>query len=452
MGSPSAGGVWTVLLALVVALAVTTKAEVANLSPQGDLGEGRQAVLDLWTHTEGAPRGQEVSLDLPDGEDEEVKAMVAAKKIDIAAAGLHHATVLQAQALEHKKVSDEKDETEIVAARIADVKVDRLRRELKSAQEQKEKLNGGKADLLIKEEEAKAALAMASDAKKVDLEAAVKLAAAKRDSNEQELVVIDDKIKELSNQVFDAKEGSNAAHQAQDQTRLLNVADRVKLQAATEQADHAKFMDLKSRNMKKLAVATFAKENSHKAAKQAKNDVKGAKDMLDIMQSGPGEKEAAASLERAKKKEDDTQKQWIDATKKVDKVKNEVNDNEVDWAKKMAYKEVMKTAKLRATANEAEKGFQNALSDADKNAKRLAIETVHKELQTAEKVAEKGNANAEHVKFAAKQDKANRAEIFKEEEAKMNAAKEMKDKQKADAETSKKAMAGTGEAPALDSN
>jgi len=56
--------------------------DVHTLSSQGsDLGEGRQVTADLWTHTEGPPRGQAVSLELPDGDSEEVAKIVAAKKL-----------------------------------------------------------------------------------------------------------------------------------------------------------------------------------------------------------------------------------------------------------------------------------------------------------------------------------------------------------------------------------
>ena len=35
-----------------------------------ELGEGRQISADLWTHTDGGPRGQAVSLEMVEGNDE----------------------------------------------------------------------------------------------------------------------------------------------------------------------------------------------------------------------------------------------------------------------------------------------------------------------------------------------------------------------------------------------
>jgi len=436
-----------VLLSLLNALG--SARSVHDLSSQGpDLGEGRQAIADLWTHTEGPPRGQAVSLELPDGDSEAVAQIVAAKKIDIAAAGLHHATVLEKQALEHKMRSDEEDETEITRAKIADTKVDRIRRELKSTEEKIKKLKSGQADLLVKAEEAKAAVTMASEKKKQAAAAKLKLLDAEKNSLHLKLENAQQKVQALAMDVVGAKEESKAAHEAQEETRLKNVALRVKLQAAQDTVSHAKFMDLKSRNLKKLAVAKFAKENSKKQNHHAKNDVKGAKEMLAIMASGPGVKEATASLDRAKKRFEDTKKQWIENTKNVDKTKNEINDNEIKWAKKVAYKAVMKTATLGAAAHAADKGVDTALTEMDRDSKKLAAQQAHKEFADAEKKAEYEKANLQHVAFAAKQDKAARAAAYKEQKKKMDEEAKQQEKQKAEADMAKSALAGAGKAPA----
>merc|ERR1712216_350475 len=104
---------------------------------------------------------------------------------------------------------------------------------------------------------------------------------------------------------------------------------------------------------------------------------------------------------------------------KLDKVKNEVNDNETKWAKKIAYRRVMKSAKVGAEAHQAEKAFENALTDADKKSKKAALQQVQKEMAGAEKRADKATNQAMHVAFEAKQDKKWRADKFKEEKKKM---------------------------------
>merc|ERR1711871_47847 len=81
---------------------------LATVSHSADLRESRQAVADLWTHTEGPPRGQTVSIDLPESDSAEVEKIVAAKKVEVAAAGLHHATV-QLKAAQDKKAQSDED-------------------------------------------------------------------------------------------------------------------------------------------------------------------------------------------------------------------------------------------------------------------------------------------------------------------------------------------------------
>merc|ERR1712070_136358 len=134
MGCPRVAVSCIFLVIALLASGSLAKGGVKELSP-GDLGEGRQAVVDLWTHSEGPPKGQKVSLELPEGDSEAVARIVAAKKIEVAAAGLHHASVLEKQALEKKKASDEEDETEITRAKIADTKVHRFRTQVKSLDE-----------------------------------------------------------------------------------------------------------------------------------------------------------------------------------------------------------------------------------------------------------------------------------------------------------------------------
>lgn len=384
------------------------------------------------------------SLDLPDGTSAEVEKIVAAKKIEIAAAGLHHAQTTEEQALERKRRTDEEDETEITKAKIADVKVNRFRSQIKSTEESLKKMKDQAGDMMVKEEEAKAAVAMASEKKKKDLEANLKLAEAKRTRLQQKMDDAQQSIQALAMQVVGAKEESHQAHEAQEQTRLKGVAQRVNYEAAKEQVSHAKFMELKSKNLKKLAVADDDKATAKNEKRQAKNDVRGAKEMLEIMNSGPGQKEAAKSLEKAKKRYEDTKKVMQEATKKVDVTKNSINDAEVKWAKKITYKAVMKTATLGAAANDAEKAYENALSEADRKGKKLAMESAKKDFNIAEKDAEKERAQLSHIEFAAKADKQARDEVNAAAKKKMEEEEKLAAKQKEQAAADKKALADAG--------
>merc|ERR1712183_470651 len=88
------------------------------------------------------------------------------------------------------------------------------------------------------------------------------------------------------------------------------------------------------------------------------------------------------------------------------------------WAKKMAYKAEWKTAKIGDESNKADKAFANALSSADKHAKKLMAQASKKEFQKVTGAAAKAKANYEHVKFAASQDKKARELQTKKEKKK----------------------------------
>jgi len=288
---------------------------------------------------------------------------------------------------------------------------------------------------------------MSSAKKKEGLAAALKLTEAKVTNARTKLDDAQQKIQKLAMQVVDAKEESNLAHAKHQHTRLNNVALRVSLQAAKDKVTHAKYMKLRSQNMKVLAEAKLTKELDKKKVQQGKNDVKGAKEMLAIMSSGPGNKEAKASLDRATKRYTDSKKAWEASTKKVDKVKNKVLDAETQWVKKVAYKRMMKTARVGHEANEAEKAFRNALTEADKRSKAASLQQTQKELKEAEKNADKAEAEAKHVEFDAQQDKKWRKDKFKEEQMQLADNEKKKGDLKKDDDMAKAALSGTGKPP-----
>merc|ERR1712118_348063 len=128
------------------------------------------------------------------------------------------------------------------------------------------------------------------------------------------------------------------------------------------------------------------------------------------------------------------------ARKFVNKVKNKINKNEVKWARKMAYKAVWKTAKIGDEANKADKAFANALSSADKHAKKLLAESSKKEFKKVTGKAEKAKANYEHVKFAAAQSKKARERQTKKKKKDAKAEKTFKESKRKD-KMAKKAIA-----------
>lgn len=369
------------------------------------------------------------------------------KKIELAAAEFHHASVKEKQALEKKKVSDEENESDITKEKIASVALRRIHKNIKAHEEQLEKLTSQNSEALIHLEEAKATVETVSSKKKKAAKAKAAVADAKLKAFGAKLIKTKTKLDKEEYKKVGAESDLNAARDAENKSRLTNVAVRVKYEAAKHARLHAQFMRLKAKNLSKLAAAKLAKEVAKKAKRHAKNDIKGAKEMLKVMASGPGAKEAAKSVKRAEKRYGKNKTLFVAANKKVDKVKNKVNANEVKWASKMAYKAVMKTAVVGAAALKADKAFASALSDADKRAKKLTASQAHKELKLVTAKAETASANLAHVKFAASQDKKARIEVFKEEMKKDKKKKAKKKARKAEAKMAKAALSGVGKAP-----
>lgn len=432
--------------ALVLLCAGSLSAEVHRLEGV-DLGEGRQVKADLWTHTNGGPRGQAVSLEMVEGNDEAVAQMVAGKKIEIAAAALHHAGVMERQELGRRDRSNAADQAAQTAAKIASVKVKGMQRDIKATNEKISKLKNQQADLSVKQEEASAAVEMASSKGKSKLKAKLKVIVAKNKALKVKLTASDQKAQSLRYRLVGSKEDAEAAVDQAHKARLKNVAERVKLEAAKHKVLHAKYLRLKAKNMKTFAAAKLKKELSQKQNREDRNDVKSAKEMLEIMNSGPGKKEATAALKRAKGKVKKSKKAWADAKKNVNKVKKQMDKNELAWEKKVAYKAVMKTAKLGAEADRADKAFKAALSDSDKANKLAMAKSIKKELSTANKKAERATANLEHIKFAAKAANKARKEADAEAKKAMEAEKKKLSKRNKAAAAAKKALAGTGKPP-----
>merc|ERR1711939_158834 len=397
-----------------------------------ELGEGRKVKVDLWSHTRGAPRGQKVHLKLPDGDSVVVAKIVARKNIERAAAGLHHAMVMMKQEKERKKVAYEQDESALTKLKVAQTKLKRRTRMVKDDDTLLDKVRTKQADVAVKATEASARVQTVSKAKKKEAIAKATDAKLNKVMNKKSA----DKYK-LTGATADEK----AEVEKEDKLRLVAVAQGVKYDAAHHAALHAKFMDLKAKNLSKLAKAKFSKEIWKKKKRQGKFDVKSAREMVQVMGSGPGIKEAKAALGRAKQRKKNAAKKYAVARKFVNKVKNKINKNEVKWARKMAYKAVWKTAKIGDEANKADKAFANALSSADKHAKKLLAESSKKEFKKVTGKAEKAKANYEHVKFAAAQSKKARERQTKKEKKKdAKAEKTFKERKRKD-KMAKKAIA-----------
>jgi len=430
---------------VVLVVSHTSEVKQLELSSGGPvLGESRRVVADLWTHTEGAPRGLAVDLHLPDGDAEAVAKIVAEKKIQIAAAGLHHASVKLKQTQERKKRSDEEDESDITKLKIVRTKLSRIMKNIHDGSAEVDKLRTRQADAAVKAAEATSRVQMASKKKRKALMAKSKLAQALQKKINLKLSKAEGNVHAAKYKQVGVKAELKAATESADKTRIANVALGVKLDAAKHAQLHAQFMKLKAKNMHKLAIAKFAKEMWSKKKRQGINDVKGASEMLNIMGSGPGVKEAKAALKRAKHRAKKAAKKYATSRLKVNKVKNRINKNEVKWANKMAYKAVWKTAVVGAAAHKADKAFASALTDADKQAKKALADQVHKEMIQVSKKAEQATANMEHVKFAAKQDRKARVRATKREKARDKKRAAIRKKREREAKAVKKALSKTG--------
>lgn len=277
--------------------------------------------------------------------------------------------------------------------------------------------------------------------------AAAKLAKARATSTNAKLSKAQSKLSSDEYKIVGAKADVQAETEREDNTRLAAVAERVKNNAAKHAKLHAQFMSLKSKNLSKLAIAKYSKEVWRKKKRQGKNNVKGAREMVEVMGSGPGKKEATAALARAKKRAQHAAKKYAASRKQVNTVKNHINAGEVKWAKKMAYKAVWKTAQAGAASNKADKAFKMALSAADKQAKKAVAAQANKEMTKATKNAEKATANFEHVRFAAIQDKKARERTVKKEK-KADALEQKKaNERKRKNKMAKKALSNTGKSP-----
>merc|ERR1711934_34009 len=255
---------------------------------------------------------------------------------------------------------------------------------------------------------------------------------AKRAKAKMQLANAGIKLKRDQSQLLSREEAVKTETDLENKSRIANVALRVKYESAKHAQLHAQFMKLKAKGLSKLAVAKSANELAKKKKRHSINDVKSAREMLKIMASGPGAKAAKASLKKAQQQLKKNSKNYEKAHKDVGKVTKAIWKTEKDWAKKMAYNAVMKTARLSAKSLKADKAFSAALSEADKQAKKLTADQTRQELKKATKNAERKNANYEHVKFAAAQAKKGRAEDHKRELAKEKENRTKEKKRKAE--------------------
>jgi len=378
-----------------------------------------------------------------------VAQIVAGKKIEIAAAALHHAGVMERQELGRRDRSNAADQAAQTAAKIANVKVTRMQKDIKAVDAKVSTLRNKQADLAVKKEEASAAVEMASSKGKSKLKAKLKVLVAKNNALKIKVTATDEKRQSLKYRLVGARQDSEAATDHAHKARLTNVAERVKLEAAKHKVLQARYLRLKAKNMKTFAAARLKKEMAQKQNREDRNDVKSAKEMLQIMNSGPGKKEAQAALKRTQAKVKKSKKSWADAKKSVNKVKKAMDQNELAWEKKVAYKAVMKTAKLGAEADRADKAFTAALSDSDKANKLAMSKSIKQELSTANKKAERATANLEHIKFAAKAASKARKEANDEAKKAMEAEKKKQSKQKKGEKAAAEVLAGTGKPPKL---
>lgn len=439
MANPYRGIAFAVLLCVLGAHSGERGAEVHPLEP-GDLGEARKPIVSIWTHTDGAPRGQEVSIRLPDGEREAVDRIVTRKKIDLAAHELHHASVIAKQEKERKKLTDEADESAATKNKIAETALDRAKRIVKDDQEALSVLQAKKVNAVIKNTEAKASVQTSGKKGKKKALAKARLTAAVRKRESLKVTKMEQKLDKAKYNLVGAKADAASASDAAGKARLIAVAQHVKWQSAEHAKLHAQFMKLKSKNMRKLALARFARENWRKKTVQARQDVRTNQAMVAAMGTSPGAKATKVVWKRSKERMKKATKKWLGARKNVGKTKTKIETNQKKWQRKMAYKAVSKTAKQGSIAWKAEKAFTAAISHADKMAKKMVADQASKALLRETKNAEKATAAFEHAKFAATMGKKERKREAANERKRKAKRKKLAAKRLADERGDKKAM------------
>lgn len=350
-----------------------------------------------------------VLLNVPNvtGNNESVAEIVAFKKMELARAAIHHANITLKQAQQRMDSSDKAHETELTRAKLDDVKVNQVRRELKVREDKVEKLRDMQRETVIRIDAAQADVADASKKEKPAKQSALELEEARRDMDAKELKDTQAGVKEMSMAAVDASDVAHTAHQAESHELMKNIALRMKLEAAKEELKETQYQHMTAENAKAVAMANATREVKQKHVVFTKADV--ARTQKKLKETDPGTaylyKPVKEIADNALTAYETAKKDFSKAEKKADKVSTDVVGKAKAWVKKNKYK---KTVSNGTTTKEQEemltrinKAFDTTLKAVDKNTAKNLTEQAKVKLEAIDDRASDGTKDLEKAEEAA---------------------------------------------------
>jgi len=393
----------------VTLLILGVKISAANSPPEGEEGSNDlpddPGLLLIPKYVEKVYNSDPVTLDVPEiwGNSETVAQLVASKKGELAATALHHANVIERQDQEKVRQAEKEQETETTRAKIVDVRVNQLRHQINSTEQEVTKLNDEKSEALLKEEEAKAAVQMSSKKKKAEKKAQLEQEEANIYHLQTQMAKAKNKLKTLGMDVVGATEESDSLHTAEGRIRINSIPMRVKLAAAKDDVLRAKLDRLKATHMKAIATANATKEIAHKQMNSTLLDIATEDKMLKRIDPHlPAAKEVKKQLAESRKKFEDEKKALQKKTEQVDKVQKESADKEKKWLEKHKYHNMLSSySNTSGMVKKSDKAFKVLLKNADKKASKLMTEELSKVSEKAEQRADDAIKKEEHAEIPA---------------------------------------------------
>lgn len=368
--------------------------------------DSRKVVVQIWSHSKGGPRGSPIELHLPSGQAADVAEIVAAKKVERAAAELAHSKVKEEQL---KQINDEAQEvhlSSVTREKLAQKQFKRADRDHKRTKEALDAAQTKSADTEVKMVEKKQTVQFASAKKKAQAQAVAKVAETKHKTSTLMLEKATANFKKADSKLSEVTPVRQEAEEQAFKAGQAAVAAGVRFRAAKEHREEMEYLHIKAQHLAKLASRKQQKEHWRSKLKTSRKNVKMARKMLDMMDSKEGKASATKSLNSAKAKAKTASAAYTKSRKEVEETTASLQKSEEDYTKKAAFKSYISAAKASAVAADADKAFTMSLSAADKRARDQAAQEAHRILQRADERARQSMANLESVKIVGKQEKA----------------------------------------------
>ena len=282
--------------------------------------DARKVVVQIWSHSKGGPRGSPIELHIPGGQAADgtgasniapcdkfcccaVAELVATKKVERAKAELQHSKVKETQA---KQINDELQSVRMntaTRARLAQKQYKRASSEKEKAQKVLDAAQVKDAATLATAMEKKQSAQFASAKKKPEKLALAKVAETKHAASKVALKQATAKFQKADSKLTSITPEHNKAQDKANAASQKAVAAGVRLRAATEERERNQYLKVKSQHVQKLSVSKQKKEKWRIKLKHSRNNLKGAQEMLALMDSAEGKKSAKKSIKKAKKNE-----------------------------------------------------------------------------------------------------------------------------------------------------